>query len=435
MDENKSNNNFLIKNTSGILIVSVLTLCFVTPIVTYDGWQYISSGKSLFDGTYASNYFFVRQPLYPLFIGACLAIVDSLWFVIFMQYFINILCLTYFINLTLKDKRVLNSARSMTKVKICIHTFCWIFLGSFPSYILAQNLFLPFFLMLTLYLFKTKNLITKKESNIKNKTKHLNFYIPCIFILTSFLLAKEVFVITIVVFLSSILINKNFRLQSILSILLGLILVLFSSLYLNHITITAKNSTSFNQTNNQDPFANQDLFGNLKASLLNINPPYTQRAINSFGSLTDLTPTIGWNGLIVDIYKNPNHPMRTFGLNHILQFGQECNSFPETGVIAVNKEYLSDSYFNCFEPIIKVPQIVKGIAYLGYLILWPLFVLFALSSKKQLLNIGLVAILFLFTYSLMGAGISRYGYPIYPVIILMAIANFNNNYGKIKSND
>jgi len=251
----------------------------------------------------------------------------------------------------------------------------------------------------------------------------------------SFLLAKELFVITLLITIYYLVKNKIYIFSTIFPLILGLILVFLSSASLSYIEKNAEKSPNFNLTNKQDPFANENLILNLKTSLININPPYTQRVINSFGSLTDLTPTIGWNGLIVDIYKNPNHPMRTFGMNHILQFGQTCNNFPTTGVIAVHKEYLSNKYFKCLSPIVKVPIFIKGITYLSYLLLWPLLVFFALTSRKLILNLGIVSLIFLFTYSLLGAGISRYGYPVYPIIILMAMINMSDIYSKVKSYD
>jgi hypothetical protein len=429
------NLKYQLKNFISVLVPSILILLFVTPIVTYDGWQYISSGKSLFDGTLENNYFFVRQPLYPFFVGLCLKIVDSLWVLIFIQYLINIASVIFFVNIVFKSFNESEPSMSIKRKKLFIYFFCWMFLGSFPSYLLAQNLFLPFLLILTsFYINYNKTIIDK--TNIRNKKLvWINIFAPTFFISLSFLLAKELFVITLLITIYYLVKNKIYIFSTIFPLILGLILVFLSSASLSYIEKNAEKSPNFNLTNKQDPFANENLILNLKTSLININPPYTQRVINSFGSLTDLTPTIGWNGLIVDIYKNPNHPMRTFGMNHILQFGQTCNNFPTTGVIAVHKEYLSNKYFKCLSPIVKVPIFIKGITYLSYLLLWPLLVFFALTSRKLILNLGIVSLIFLFTYSLLGAGISRYGYPVYPIIILMAMINMSDIYSKVKSYD
>ena len=70
---------------------------FGNPRVSYDGWQYLSSAKAIITDTLPQNYFWVRQPGYPLFIALSSIISQSLWFVFGAQVFIFTLAYTFFV--------------------------------------------------------------------------------------------------------------------------------------------------------------------------------------------------------------------------------------------------------------------------------------------------------------------------------------------------
>jgi hypothetical protein len=73
--------------------LSLWTLVFGHPVVTYDSWQYLSSGKSIADGTYLQNYFWVRQPGYPLLLAAVTLFTSNLWAIVFIQ--VALVSITY----------------------------------------------------------------------------------------------------------------------------------------------------------------------------------------------------------------------------------------------------------------------------------------------------------------------------------------------------
>jgi hypothetical protein len=52
-----------------ICLASWIAGNLVKPIVTYDSWQYLSSGLSLASGSFPDGFFLIREPLYPLFLG------------------------------------------------------------------------------------------------------------------------------------------------------------------------------------------------------------------------------------------------------------------------------------------------------------------------------------------------------------------------------
>ena len=133
-----------------ISIAVTLSLLFLTePTITYDGWQYISSGRSIFDGTFGSNYFLLRQPIYPFFVGLCLEIYNSLYFVEIMQILINLISLNFLFE-NLYKYSFLKSSRYKKLSKVFSFVIIYFYLGSYPSFILAQNLFMP---VISIFLF------------------------------------------------------------------------------------------------------------------------------------------------------------------------------------------------------------------------------------------------------------------------------------------
>jgi hypothetical protein len=399
--------------TLGLLMLS-------RPTVTYDGWQYISSGNSIFDGTFSSNYFFVRQPGYPLFVGACLRIIDSLWFLAFVQILINILSISYFANTASKlfSLKTINSKRNTKIVAMCL---VWVFLGSYPSYVLAQNLFSPFILFFASFLIN--DYLRQYKKLPRNKLVKYDIY-KVILLAISFLIAKEIFVIFFVSFiLYTILLNQRWK-SNLFLITVALSLVYVQNIAINNIKKTASVSSEYNQENKEDIFVTNNLLENL-AGRLKIDPPYTQTISQAALANLDIVPTLGWDGITSSKYKEPGHPARVFAMNHILQNGQTCNIFPWRGVIAVNFDYVS-KYATCESVYISIPTSFKLPAYMLYLLLWPLILfvfIYSLFRSKRII-LGILPIATIATYSFFGAGISRYGSPIFPIIIVCSVFSF-----------
>jgi len=199
----------------------------------------------------------------------------------------------------------------------------------------------------------------------------------------------------------------------------------------------ARMNSSYNVTNDLDPFVSEDLIKNLMNSVTSFDPPYTQKVLLGAFANLDLVPTVGWDGLYTGKYNNPGHPMRSFGLNHVLQQFPVCNSLPEGGVNAVKSEYVEEFTSECQIVSIKVPKVFGYFVYFIYLIFWPPLVLFALTNLRQA-KILFLPIIWLFVYSFLGAGISRYAMPIYPLLIVSGYLNFYvvaermHNYVRLK---
>ncbi len=399
-----------------LVLASILSLS--TPSVTFDGWQYISSGKSLLDGSFVSNYFTVRQPLYPLFIGICLKLFDSLWTVLIAQIVINSVAIHYFLNSVFKYSP-LRSIQAQQKVKFFSAFFIWCFLSSYPSFILAQNLFTPLILIFISLVLKS---YSQQFSSKENRT---NCTIILILIL-SFLLAKELFLAFFLYWFILGILQKRKQKRFLVNVLTIFLIVFSLNVTLNSIKSSIQSKSGYNIENQEDIFQKTNLVETL-LQRIQADPPYTQTMIYAAIANLDLAPTLGWDGIALAKYESPGHPARLFALNHILQLGSNCNYFPDSGVLVVDENYVK-AYFGCDEPLIIVPNSLKKFFYGIYLVLWPFMVLIYLRSLLMGRNtkIEIFPIVFVSCYSMLGAGISRYGTPIYPIIIVIAIAGLAN---------
>ncbi len=409
---NRFNKVILTLSVQFLLTFSILILTH--PTITYDGWQYLTSGISLFDGSYLTNYFFLRQPLYPLFVGAIFSLTNSIWAIVFIQVFINILAINVFINTILNHTRF-RMIENKNAVKAFSVVLVWLCAGSYPTFILAQNLFTPFICIFVSFVIRFSS--SRNEKRLFLGEGILGWLITFALIALSYLLAKELFCIC----LSWLLIYYSVKYRSVSRVAftgIGSLLLIFSlSLPLEGIE---KRSSSSVHESDKDIFITNSLAANLKSRLLE-DPPYTQTVIYAALSNLDLVPTMGWDGIVEDKYSNPGHPARFFGLNHFMQLGDACNIFPVNGVIAVNPDYVPAKMKSCFEVTVRIPDIVKWPMYAIYLILWPLFVgCFCFTVIRNLREdlYSLFPLVLAFGYAVIGAGISRYGSPAYPFIIV-----------------
>ena len=417
--------NYFVKINSIFVFITLSLLLLNTPHVTYDGWQYLSSGKSIFDGTYFENYFFVRDPIYPIFIGLCLKIFDSLWVILILQTYLCVvsigLLIETVVNSTIQEK----SKRILHKAFLAIA--CWITLGSLPSFILQQNAILILFAFVARKAWK----IDKRSEVEKLKTKDAWFTWTLV-LWIAFLISLEIFLIVLLLIVTLAVKKRITRRSFFLIAIVSSLLALATTSGMSELHTNAQQSESYNKSNLNDPFLNEDFTTNLKRQLMNANPPYTQKAIRAFLANLDLSPTVGWDGIYTDLYKEPGHPMRAFGLNHLLQQIPLCNDFPKQGVIAVREGFVT-KYEGCLNPAVHFPSVLKPFIYGLYLIGWPLVVLIAAfgRSKRLLWLPGIT----LSVYALLGAGISRYGMVVYPIIIIAAYVNLELQVKARKTSD
>jgi len=411
-----------------LLTFSILLL--TRPIITYDGWQYLASGISLFDGSFLTNYFFLRQPLYPFFVGAIFSLTNSIWTIVAIQVFINILAIDLFLNTILNHTRF-KTIQNKTAVKSCSAVLIWFCAGSFPSFILAQNLFTPFICIFISFVIRFSLSSYGKKST---EREFLGWLITFSLLGLSYLLAKELFIICFAwLLIYSLYRDRSFSRIAVTAIGSSLLILGLSS-SLKSIENKSRSSSLTIIQSDKDIFLANSLAANLKSRLLE-DPPYSQTVIYAVLSNLDLVPTMGWDGIVEDKYLNPGHTARFFGLNHLMQLGNKCNTFPASGVIAVNPSYVPTEMKSCFELTISVPDIIKWPLYIIYLFLWPLIVAgycYAVVRNLRKDIYALFPLVLVFGYAAIGAGISRYGSPVYPFIITYVTSSvflFKQNRG------
>jgi hypothetical protein len=78
-------------------LVTTIYLLLINPFISFDGWQYISSAKSLFDrNEMAQHYFWVREPGFPLLVKMFSINGSFLWGVIIFNFILFMLSFFYF---------------------------------------------------------------------------------------------------------------------------------------------------------------------------------------------------------------------------------------------------------------------------------------------------------------------------------------------------
>jgi hypothetical protein len=396
------------------LFTTIMLMLFNSPHVTYDGWQYISSGQSIFDGTIHENYFFVRKPLYPLFIGLCLKLSESLWTLMFVQTFLCVAAVGLLINSVVNSLEKDRKKRVFQKTTLLI--LCCFILGALPSFVLQQNAILILFAVVARHVWNSE---TKPEQ--KNQKSMMNWLPWTIFSWLAYLIGLEICITIILLAVIFTITTRITRKELLLILVISSILVITSNYSLNKVHQNAQLSQNYNSTNLKDPFLKENFIENLKAQLLEPNPPYSQKVIRAFLANLDLSPTVGWDGIYTSLYRDPGHPMAAFGLNHLLQNVPFCNILPVEGVIAVRSEYVA-VFEGCKKPLVQVPNQIKPFLHFLYLGAWPLIVLIAAFGRSKYALVWLPGIL-LSVYALLGAGISRYGMVVYPIIIIVAFVN------------
>jgi hypothetical protein len=352
-------------------------MIFNSPHVTYDGWQYLSSGQSIFDGTLNENYFFVRKPLYPLFIGFWLMLFDSLWVIMFVQTFLCVIAVGLLINSVVNSLE--NDRNKRISQKLALLFLSWFVLGALPSFILQQNLILIFFTFVARYLW---NLETNPD---KINHGRVSSWLPWALLgWVAFLMGLEIYITIILLMVILALKGRITRREFLLTLVISLLLVFASNYSLNEVHQRAQKSTEYNSSNMNDPFLKEDFTKNLTNQVLNTSPPYSQKVVRAFLANLDLVPTVGWDGIYTSIYRDPGHPMAAFGLNHFMQNVTLCNRFPEEGVIAVRSEYVA-TFESCEEPLVQVPKQIK--TFLHFLYLFSVAIVFDLSETKVFLKV------------------------------------------------
>jgi len=425
-----------------------ITLLFGNPRVSFDGWQYVSSALAIGDGSMAENYFWVRQPGYPILIHLSFFFNSSLWPLVFIQtwlftssyVFLVWQVRRYFIDL---------SSHLFLVVTTIGYLFIFLFLGGYNLAVLPQSVTSAYLMVVAGVLLNYFHIASQSQISVRSKVS-LTLALPILlligFSITPFL---GYLILVLHLVLTYVGLVKHSWINSFLdsshlymvrktmvtgvflsSVSLGISYLLWSRFAQGFIE-----SPTFNLTQLKDPFWGSGIssyFENLRADpqLLHFIPA-------SFLALLMLIPNTGWNGVVIEKPSSFHSQNADVGFGLFSTNYPNCISFPEQ-VLAVNENYvrgigLQDS---CSITGLDLPQLF----FFPIMLFWLVICLYwlwqvTIVRKPNLLFLSSVPVLFLSSYAVLGGGIDRYGSSVYPIIIVIALLEFVTNRLKSSGKD
>jgi len=391
-----------------VLLVASATLSrLVSPNVTYDSWQYLSSGMSLAQGTFPDGYFLIREPLYPLLISLVIGVGLSLEVLVGLQVFLFLHALSMLWNMF----RLGNERRSRVTVAtiwIAITVFLY---GGYASFV-GQQLIMFWLAVLFLYVDSTMG-----DRDVKaNFAYHLG--VGLLASLCSVFFAASLLILW-ALRLSAILINqKSFRKS--LKTLVGQGLnwtIIGVTAALSAWSLFRMSLPEYQDQLASDRLVSQGMFGPHKSVLENSIPLETAM-ITSFLANLDLVPNQGW-GLDTSLGKAlPGNPNYFFGSAPLLGGIDDCVPKPSPSVPYVSLETL-EYFVDCEEPAgYLAPPLPMVILWVGSHLVGTLLLLLGLVSvffrlpNNELMKLSwLLAFSLSASYAIFLGGIPRYGMP------------------------
>ena len=411
---------------------------FGNPRVSYDGWQYLSSAKAIITNSLPENYFWVRQPGYPLFIAFISLISHSLWFVFGAQVFIFTIAYTLFVY---ECKRHLTKPSFQEYFILAFMNFVFIlaFVGGYLIVLTPQAITGAYLLLLAAgslrvwRIFESTKLIEKLGRKIA-QVVFVYYFFP-IMSLIGFCLSAFIGVLPIVCLLTllTVAIRKHLKISDHINIkmlnalsvwILPIILSVFAflsifQLWLN-VSTQALSDVNFNESNLQNPFwggAISSYIANIK-----LDPALLHYIPASFLALLMLIPNQGWNGLTVERTLNSHSQNGDIGFGLFSSNYPNCVSNPPD-VLVVNNSFISDFLWRdtCAFTSWDLPIIVFIPIFSLWIILCSIWIVHLFKGNDTFLRIASIPVLlFLGVYSFFGGGIDRYGSSAYPIIIFLA---------------
>jgi hypothetical protein len=416
-------------NTIFAVILTFIIFLVSNPVVTYDGWQYISSGKSIVEGSMASNYFFVRKPGYPLIVSISHSLGWGLWGVVALQVFLFITAFRYLKNILLVQGLIKGHSKVLFRVS---GTLSFLLLGGYLTYVLQQSLFSAFLLSVS-------GLGLKLYAKlVENPEKFIMFPQFMFSTITGFFLSETLVIIPMIEYFAILLILKAINSQEIKVIAKKIFFlvstfivpIIVSSVFWNNLSSELRKSPDYNIENVQDPFYGSSPSLTIFKRLGDL-PPYPQVVIGSFFANLDLIKVQGWDGIVSAKPLNDEQQNFFLGAAPFLNSKQpKCSQYTSGSMLTVNKNFITEYATACFEP--RFNRLLPPFQiYSVYYLLWIALVFFWLVSLFKRNNVtfyllSLPALSLVIIYSFLGGGIGRYGAPAYPLIILCAIYRLND---------
>ncbi len=423
--------------------ILTLSLCYIyifgNPRVSYDGWQYLSSAKAIVTNTMPENYFWIRQPGYPLFIAFSSLISQSLWFLFGTQVFIFTLAYTVLVY-ECKDHLMKSSLRVYLLLSLINFAFILVFVGGYFVILTPQAITGAYLLLLTAGLLRSWRIFESTEitDSFRRKRTEVIFvylFFPIMSVI-GFCLSTFIGVLPIVCLLILLAISTrkylkspdhlNFKvLKTLPAWVLPIILSVFAFLSIFYLwqnfSTQSQNDMNFNESNLQDPFWG----GGISSYITNIklDPALLHYIPASFLALLMLIPNQGWNGVAVERTLNSHSQNGDIGFGLFSSNYGHCVSNPPD-VLVVNNSFIMDFLWRdtCAFTGWNLPTIVFIPIFSLWVVLCGVWVANLFRGKDTFLRIASIPVLlFLGAYSIFGGGIDRYGSSAYPIISFLAI--------------
>lgn len=394
-------------------------IVIINPFISFDGWQYISSSKSLFNRSeMAQHYFWVREPAFPLLVKIFSINNSFLWGMIIFNL---ILFMVSFLLFFIQAMKSVNLNKNLENVCLLIS-----YLGSLTlvgGY--AGNFGRDLIIISTNLLFSAICIsVFKHHTNVKS---HFPKVAICLLLMFSATLSKPLsyaFGATLVLLLIGHFLIYRVKPKSFDLILYPISLV--ASLFLIPFYWRAEvreaiTSPFFNKHNLSDPF--WDLSAGEILSRFSEDVVLFQTIPVVLLSLLWIGANLGWifsrNELQISPSQNAD-----IGYGLLAQHYPNCNTSKPHGFVA-NIEYLQEEVGQnlCGISGIDLPNILFYPTYAIYLLLL-ILLLFSLktvishSGALYLLSYLGSTLIYISVFAISGGAIDRYGAPIIPMVFV-----------------
>ena len=437
-------------------------LIFGAPEFGFDGWQYISSGKSILTGTMPENYFWVRQPLWPLLLAVPIYFGANIWFVVLLSCILISLGWSVFV-VTVRGSIASNvPAKFFWLATLIPAVGIWFYLGGYVMTPLQQAALVGYLLLLSSLSIVT--FLATFDSNSKLKITIYAF--AWVFMTSAGYLLTSVYGLVAVgcAFVIAVLRlseSRALRLKNLYSTFFAILLIfgsvaglVASHLAWNSVVSNAISSPDFNEENTLDPFWEIDYLGNIKERVYQRTTYYAQEVFVSVFSLLDITQSRGWRGI-------DNNPFRDDEVNINFAIGsrpftdvvavcsdplpwrlvqESPDAMPtQAKVITVEPKFLSEFQNSpqCKLTTYTLPQWLSLSGWIMWISLLGIAIL-GLIRRPSRLKFALLTppIILVLAYGVTGGAIARYGIPAYyPIALLGALTLIEFLAGRRKSRE
>lgn len=398
-----------------VLAFSGLYSISVPPLITYDSWQYLSSGMSIISGRFPDGYFLIREPLYPALLAVLAFTPLGITPLIFVQ------ALFFAIGLWMVSQTVSSMLGLQGLLSISVSSFflffSFFFWGGYPAFVGQQVLM--FFFFASIFALGARILRRQTISGFEfllAATLGVMGALTSAFLLLSWGLF---FAILFVIKIS----RSKLKLQRLLSFFL--VITAFGGTSLGLWLAARSEIPAFSAQVSQEAALSDGVFGPHRA-LIESAIPLESGFLASFLANIDLLPKQGW-GLDQYISGGGNGTDSFVFGSAPLTSPSVCTNFPEEGVQFVLPE-MQDRFSNCSgseiiaRSSVSLPtKVLWSVQHIIYFVSVLALLLYASKIAPFQLKIMLLYSLALpITYALLIGGIARYGMP--AQIILFSIA-------------